>query len=51
MFPIDPLDFIGPANGRYTETEDCVADNVVATDPPSRAALFRWSLGDPFFKS
>ncbi|KIY73968.1 acid protease [Cylindrobasidium torrendii FP15055 ss-10] len=49
QFPVDPRDFIGAASsGNATE---CVASKVVATDPPSRGSLFRWSLGDPFFKS
>lgn len=49
QFPVDPRDFIGAASsGNATE---CVANKVVSTDPPSRGALFRWSLGDPFFKS
>jgi hypothetical protein len=49
IFPIDPRDFIGQqAKGDATT---CVADNLVATDPPSIGALFRWSLGAPFFRS
>ena len=47
MFPVDPRDFVGAGN----DTSTCVADRVVATDPPSKGALYRWSLGDPFFKS
>ncbi|EAU86301.1 hypothetical protein CC1G_08025 [Coprinopsis cinerea okayama7 len=49
MFPIDPRDFIGqiePNNAR-----DCVADNLVSTDAPTISALYRWSLGAPFFRS
>ncbi|KAH6911516.1 aspartic peptidase domain-containing protein [Coprinopsis sp. MPI-PUGE-AT-0042] len=49
MFPIDPRDFIGqiaPGNA-----QDCAADNLVSTDAPSVGALFRWSLGTPFFRS
>ncbi|KAF7791449.1 hypothetical protein EIP86_002465 [Pleurotus ostreatoroseus] len=49
MFPIDPRDFVGTNNKGNATT--CVANNLVATDPPSRGALFSWSLGDPFFKS
>ncbi|KAJ7739036.1 aspartic peptidase domain-containing protein [Mycena maculata] len=49
MFPIDPRDLIGPETANNAET--CVFDNIVATDPPSVGALFRWSLGDPFMKS
>ncbi|THU81307.1 acid protease, partial [Dendrothele bispora CBS 962.96] len=48
MFPVDPRDFIGEASN---DASTCVADNLVATDPPSLGALFRWSLGDPFMKS
>ncbi|THU99843.1 acid protease [Dendrothele bispora CBS 962.96] len=48
MFPIDPRDFIGEG---ANDGRSCAADNLVATDPPSRGALFRWSLGDPFMKS
>jgi len=48
MFPVDPRDFIGEAS---QDASTCVADNLVATDPPSVGALFRWSLGDPFMKS
>jgi hypothetical protein len=48
-FPIDPRDFMSQNMTRDAST--CVADNVLATDPPSRGALFSWSLGDPFFKS
>ncbi|KAJ4471235.1 aspartic peptidase domain-containing protein [Lentinula lateritia] len=49
MFPVDPRDFI--SDTKATNTKTCEADNVVATDPPSVGALFRWSLGDPFLKS
>nr|GAT49688.1 predicted protein [Mycena chlorophos] len=49
MFPVDPRDLITPADTNNAQT--CVVDAVVATDPPSVGALFRWSLGDPFFKS
>ena len=48
LFPIDPRDFISSFDGNATT---CVANNVFQTDPPSRGALFSWSLGDPFFKS
>jgi hypothetical protein len=48
-FPIDPRDFMSQYKAKDVST--CVADNVVATDPPSNGALFSWSLGDPFFKS
>jgi len=49
IFPIDPRDFIGqlePGN-----SQDCIADNLVSTDAPNVGALFRWSLGTPFFRS
>jgi hypothetical protein len=49
MFPIDPRDLIGPTSQNDVNT--CVVDNIVATDPPNVGAVFRWSLGDPFFKS
>lgn len=49
MFPIDPRDFIGPF--RVGDATTCVADNVVTTDAPRFGAAFRWSLGDPFFRS
>lgn len=49
MFPIDPRDFIGQHLPNNATT--CRADNLVATDEPSLGSLFRWSLGDPFFKS
>jgi hypothetical protein len=48
-FPVDPRDFIGATKAGDANT--CVADNVVATDPPEKGSLFRWSLGDPFLKS
>jgi len=49
MFPIDPRDFISQSVAG--DATNCVADNIVATDPPNVGALFRWSLGDPFMKS
>ncbi|KAK0221428.1 aspartic peptidase domain-containing protein [Armillaria fumosa] len=49
MFPIDPRDFIGDLSSG--DATSCVADNLVSTDPPGRGSLYRWSLGDPFFKS
>lgn len=49
MFPVDPRDFIGPTIPG--DATNCVADNLVSTDRPSRGALFSWSLGDPFMKS
>uniref|UniRef100_A0A0W0F8B4 Peptidase A1 domain-containing protein n=1 Tax=Moniliophthora roreri TaxID=221103 RepID=A0A0W0F8B4_MONRR len=49
MFPIDPRDFIGEVT--VGDASTCVADNLVETDAPGIGALFRWSLGDPFFKS
>ena len=49
LFPIDPLDFMAPL--RNGDTNDCVADRITSTDPPSVGATFTWSLGDPFFKS
>ena len=48
-FPVDPRDFVSQYKAKDVST--CVADNVVATDPPQSGALFSWSLGDPFFKS
>jgi len=48
-FPIDPRDFMSQNMTRDAST--CIANNVVATDPPSNGALYSWSLGDPFFKS
>jgi hypothetical protein len=33
------------------DTTTCIADNIVATDPPGKGALFSWSLGDTFLKS
>ncbi|OCH87952.1 acid protease [Obba rivulosa] len=49
LFPVDPRDFVSPNSTGDAET--CVADNLVATDPPSVGTLFSWSLGDPFLKS
>lgn len=49
MFPVDPRDLIAATAAHEAET--CVVDNLVATDAPGVGALFRWSLGDPFFKS
>lgn len=49
MFPIDPRDFIGQF--QQNDATTCVADNLVTTDAPRFGALFRWSLGDPFFRS
>ncbi|KAF8887145.1 aspartic peptidase domain-containing protein [Infundibulicybe gibba] len=49
MFPVDPRDFISP--DKTGDSTTCLADNIVPTDPPSPSTLFRWSLGDPFFKS
>lgn len=49
MFPIDPRDFVGPFEANDATT--CVADNLVTTDAPRFGAAFRWSLGDPFFRS
>ncbi|KAJ7451803.1 aspartic peptidase domain-containing protein [Mycena galericulata] len=49
MFPIDPRDLIAQSTANSVET--CTVSNIVATDPPSVGALFRWSLGDPFLKS
>ncbi|KAH9983325.1 aspartic peptidase domain-containing protein [Russula compacta] len=48
-FPVDPRDFL--SQNTPGDATTCVADKVVATDPPARGALFSWSLGDPFFKS
>ncbi|KAF8500835.1 aspartic peptidase domain-containing protein [Russula emetica] len=48
-FPIDPRDFM--SQNTPSDASTCVANNVVATDPPSSGALYSWSLGDPFFKS
>lgn len=47
QFPVDPRDFIQPD----IVQGNCLAGNVVTTDPPSKGALFSWNLGDPFFKS
>ncbi|PPQ85163.1 hypothetical protein CVT25_004170 [Psilocybe cyanescens] len=49
MFPIDPRDFVSQLNPDNAVA--CQADNLVPTDPPSIGALFRWSLGTPFFRS
>ncbi|CAL1712293.1 unnamed protein product [Somion occarium] len=49
MFPLDPRDFISPNSTQ--DATNCVARNVVATDPPSKGSLYSWSLGAPFFKS
>ncbi|KAH9480354.1 Pepsin A [Psilocybe cubensis] len=49
MFPIDPRDFISQLDPDNAVA--CQADNLVPTDPPSIGALFRWSLGTPFFRS
>ncbi|CAK5265417.1 unnamed protein product [Mycena citricolor] len=49
MFPIDPRDLVTPDAAGDATT--CVANTITATDPPGVGALFRWSLGDPFFKS
>ncbi|KAF7304598.1 Peptidase A1 domain-containing protein [Mycena chlorophos] len=38
-------------NATANGTAQCIFDRVVGTDAPSVGALFRWSLGDPFFKS
>ncbi|KAF8476662.1 aspartic peptidase domain-containing protein [Russula ochroleuca] len=48
-FPVDPRDFM--SQNTPGDASTCVADHVVATDPPRPGALFSWSLGDPFFKS
>lgn len=50
-YPIDPRDFVGPLPSTPNDATTCVADNLVETDAPGIGALFRWSLGDPFFKS
>ncbi|KAI0365408.1 acid protease [Pilatotrama ljubarskyi] len=49
LFPVDPRDFVSQAVAG--DAVDCVADNVVGTDPPGSGALFSWNLGDPFLKS
>lgn len=49
MFPVDPRDFV--SQNKDGDATTCIANNLVATDPPSRGALFSWSLGDPFLKS
>ena len=49
MFPIDPRDFV--SQNQTGDATTCIVDNVVATDPPGFGSLFRWSLGDNFFKS
>ncbi|KAN0127433.1 aspartic peptidase [Lactarius tabidus] len=48
-FPVDPRDFMSQDKAKDTTT--CIADNIVATDPPGKGALFSWSLGDTFLKS
>ncbi|KAI9443354.1 acid protease [Lactarius indigo] len=48
-FPVDPRDFM--SQNKIGDVSTCVANNLVATDPPQSGALFSWSLGDPFFKS
>ncbi|KAJ8454508.1 hypothetical protein ONZ45_g19278 [Pleurotus djamor] len=48
-FPVDPRDFIGQY--KKNSVDNCVADNLVSTDAPSRGSLYRWSLGDPFLRS
>ncbi|KAF9525499.1 aspartic peptidase domain-containing protein [Crepidotus variabilis] len=49
LFPIDPRDFISQESQGNATT--CKADNLVSTDPPSPGALFRWSLGAPFYNN
>ncbi|KAF9465351.1 aspartic peptidase domain-containing protein [Collybia nuda] len=49
MFPVDPRDFIGELQDN--DATNCVADNIVSTDPPRIGSLYSWSLGDPFLKS
>jgi hypothetical protein len=49
MFPVDPRDFIGQFEPNDATT--CIADNIVPTDPPHFGSVFRWSFGDPFFRS
>ncbi|KAI0372286.1 acid protease [Pilatotrama ljubarskyi] len=49
LFPVDPRDFV--AQAKRGDAQNCVASNVVSTDPPSVGALFSWNLGDPFLKS
>ncbi|KAH9851796.1 acid protease [Lenzites betulinus] len=49
FFPVDPRDFVSQLNSG--DATNCVASNVVSTDPPSLGALFSWNLGDPFLKS
>lgn len=51
MFPIDPRDFIRPDLQNGKDAVTCVANSLAVTDAPSSGTLFRWSLGDPFFKS
>jgi len=48
MFPIDPRDFIQPA--QQGDLNGCWP-NIVATDPPAKGFLYSWSFGDPFLKS
>ncbi|KAI9464918.1 acid protease [Lactarius psammicola] len=48
-FPVDPRDFV--SQNKVGDVSTCVANNLVATDPPESSSLFSWSLGDPFFKS
>ncbi|CDO69856.1 hypothetical protein BN946_scf184884.g15 [Trametes cinnabarina] len=49
FFPVDPRDFV--SQFLPDDAVNCVANNVVSTDPPSMGALFSWNLGDPFLKS
>lgn len=51
MFPIDPRDFARPHAQPGGDSITCDADSLDVTDAPSNGALYRWSLGDPFFKS
>ncbi|KAI0335768.1 acid protease [Cubamyces sp. BRFM 1775] len=49
FFPVDPRDFV--SQNAQGDATNCVANNVVSTDPPGVGALFSWNLGDPFLKS
>ncbi|KAK7044361.1 peptidase A1 domain-containing protein [Favolaschia claudopus] len=49
MFPIDPRDLPTPV--AHNNASACVLNRIDSTDAPGVGALFRWNLGDPFFKS
>ncbi|KAL4246838.1 peptidase A1 family protein [Abortiporus biennis] len=49
QFLVDPRDFV--SQNKAGDANNCLADNIVPTDPPQTGTLFSWSLGDTFFKS